>query len=197
MTARYPLVLNGTSIEELQAADTLAGVDAFAAGTAMLFIQTAAPTGWTKSTTHNNKALRIVNGAAGSGGTTAFTSVFGSRTPAGSINTSGLSAGAFTLSSNEMPSHRHGLWSTNINMTSLLGLGGGTAQGIAAVGNQSGTYSYNYVNVPYGDGAGLPYMQATGGGGSHSHSMSGSATFTGTAMDFAVQYVDAIIATKD
>ena len=46
-----------------------------ASGTVMLFMQTAAPTGWTKSTTHNNKAIRIVSGTAtSSGGSTAFTS---------------------------------------------------------------------------------------------------------------------------
>lgn len=42
-------------------------------GTLMLFQQTAAPTGWTKQTTHNNKALRVVSGTAGSGGSNAFT----------------------------------------------------------------------------------------------------------------------------
>ncbi len=49
----------------------------FASGTALLFNQTAAPTGWTKSATHNDKALRVVSGTVGSGGATAFSSVFG------------------------------------------------------------------------------------------------------------------------
>ena len=40
---------------------TTAAASAFGAGTAMIFQQTAAPTGWTKSTTHNNKALRLIN----------------------------------------------------------------------------------------------------------------------------------------
>jgi len=47
----------------------------FPSGTLMLFQQTAAPTGWTKETTHNDKALRVVTGTAGSGGTTAFSTV--------------------------------------------------------------------------------------------------------------------------
>jgi hypothetical protein len=68
----------------------------FASATAMLFVQTSAPLGWTKSTTHNNKALRIVSGAAGSGGSDAFTSVFGIK-----------STNGFTLTTNEMPSHSH------------------------------------------------------------------------------------------
>ena len=33
--------------------------------TKMLFFQASAPTGWTKDITHNNKALRVVNGACG------------------------------------------------------------------------------------------------------------------------------------
>lgn len=178
MTARYPLVLNGTTIEELQSADTLAGVDAFPAGTAMLFIQTAAPTGWTKSTTHDNKALRIVSGTAGSGGSTAFTSVFGSRTPSGSVDASGLSAGATTLSTAQMPSHTHNLHNSAYVGGAAVGWSPSSGQNIGP--SDIGTWTL-----------------ATGGGGSHSHSMSGSATFTGTAMDFAVQYVDAIIATKN
>ena len=50
---------------------------AFASGTAMLFQQTSAPTGWTKSTTHNDKALRVVSGTASSGGTSAFSTAMG------------------------------------------------------------------------------------------------------------------------
>lgn len=46
-------------------------------GTLMLFQQTAAPTGWVKETTHNNKALRLVTGSAGSAGTSPFTTIFG------------------------------------------------------------------------------------------------------------------------
>jgi hypothetical protein len=52
----------------------------FISGTTLLFYQVAAPTGWTQVTTHNDKALRVVSGTGGgSGGTTAFTSVFASR----------------------------------------------------------------------------------------------------------------------
>ena len=51
----------------------------FPTGTKMLFQQTSAPTGWTKVTTHNNKALRVVSGTAGSGGSNAFTNTLASR----------------------------------------------------------------------------------------------------------------------
>jgi hypothetical protein len=65
----------------------------FPAGTRILFQQTTLPTGWVKDTTHNNKALRLVNGSVGSGGSTSFTSVFGS----------GLITGSTALSVAQMP----------------------------------------------------------------------------------------------
>lgn len=68
----------------------------FPAGTKMLFQQTFAPAGWTKDTTHDNKALRVVSGTAGSGGVQPFTTVFG-RT-----GTDG-----HTLTTAEMPNHTH------------------------------------------------------------------------------------------
>lgn len=139
-------------------------------GTLMLFQQTAAPTGWTKQTTHDNKALRVVSGTASSGGTTAFTTVFTNQTP--TITTSGLSAGATTLSTSQMPSHIH-----NIKIGSA-GYGPSFAPG--------GTYG------GFGDSGA---MQATGGSGSHSHSISGSAT--ASAITLNVQYVDLIIASKN
>ena len=67
----------------------------FAPGTVMLFVQTAAPTGWTKSTTHDNKALRVVSGSVTTGGTQGFTAVLNGT------------VGAHTLSTAEMPSHTH------------------------------------------------------------------------------------------
>ncbi len=134
----------------------------FASGTAMLFAQTAAPTGWTKSVTHDNKALRVVTGTASSGGTTNFTTVFASRTPSGTIT-----GGDTTLTTAQIPAHTHTL---NGNGTFAVQSGGG-AYGTTFGGNTG----------------------SEGGGGSHSH----TSTFAGTAMDFAVQYVDVIIATKD
>ena len=68
--------LSGTDLQLQNAAgtvkDTVAlasvGASAFAAGTKMLFRQTAAPTGWTKDTTYNNYMLRVVTGTISQGG---------------------------------------------------------------------------------------------------------------------------------
>src|SRR5262249_32277635 len=70
--------------------------DAFPSGTNILFQQTSAPTGWTKQTTHNDKALRVVSGTASSGGTVAFSTCFG-RTATDS----------YTLLTADIPSHTH------------------------------------------------------------------------------------------
>lgn len=154
----------------LTAASNGASPSAFPAGTLMLFVQTAAPTGWTKSTTHDNKALRVVSGTASSGGTSTFTTVFSNQTP--TITTSGLSAGATTLSTAQMPSHTHTVSGSNFNY------GCGATRGVVLTdSNNTATSS------------------SQGGGGSHSHSISGSAT--SSAITLAVQYVDVIIATKD
>jgi hypothetical protein len=73
-------------------------VSSFPSGTVMLFGQTSAPTGWTKDTTnYNNSALRVVTGSASTGGSVDFTTAFAS----------GLSAGATTLTTTQIPSHTH------------------------------------------------------------------------------------------
>lgn len=66
-------------------------------GTRMLFQQSTAPLGWTKDTTHNDKVLRVVSGAAGTGGTVDFSAAF--------VN--GI-VGETTLTTDQIPSHDHG-----------------------------------------------------------------------------------------
>lgn len=67
----------GAPATNVSQADMKTFVGMFPTGTKMLFQQTAAPTGWTKETVHNDKALRVVTGAVGSGGSVAFSTVFG------------------------------------------------------------------------------------------------------------------------
>lgn len=149
------LTSNGTTWEA-------AGGGGFPVGTKLIFAQTAAPTGWTKDTTHNNKALRVVTGTAGSGGSVDFTTAFSSQGVSGTV-------GATTLSTAQIPNHTHTY--TTVGGTLIVGGGGkGAVYAAGATGSTTG---------------------ATGGNGSHDH------TFTGTAINMAVQYVDVIIATKN
>lgn len=146
---------------------TTQGVE-FDSGTVTVFYQSAAPTNWTKVTTHNDKTMRVVSGTGGgSGGSVAFTSVFTSRTFSGSI-------GNTTLSTSQIPSHNHNTLHTQD--IAPWGTGGGS----------SGKYMRTeYLNTDWA------YTSSTGGGGSHNHS------FSGNAIDFSVQYVDVILASKN
>jgi hypothetical protein len=85
------------------------GTSPIPAGTRMTFQQTAAPTGWVKDTTYNNYAMRIVNGAAGIGGTVGFTTAFAS----------GLSSAGHTLTIAEMPSHDHAWGGVNSGLAGV------------------------------------------------------------------------------
>jgi hypothetical protein len=115
----------------------------FDPGTVMLFVQTGAPTGWTKSTTHDNKALRIVSGSVGTGGTQNFTAVLNGT------------VGATTLTTAQMPSHVHSTSGTGASTNNLrttfafANLVAGTVNTNATGGGGSHTHSMDvaYVDV--------------------------------------------------
>ena len=69
---------------------------AIPSGTTMTFVQSLAPTGWTKSLTHHNKALRVVNGSASTGGAIGFTTAFSSQGVSGGISLSEIIIGNTT-----------------------------------------------------------------------------------------------------
>ena len=150
----------------------LTGISGFPAGTVILFYQAAAPTGWTQVTTLNDYSLRLVSGTGGTtGGTTAFSTVFANQTP--TINTSGLSAGATTLSTTQIPSHQHSITTYYDNNVSGSSINSFTSTAVPRT---------NYTNF-------------TGGGGSHDHTISGSAT--SSAITLNVLYANVIICSKN
>lgn len=108
---------------------------AFPAGTRMLFQQSSAPPGWRKDTTHNDKALRIVSGSVGSGGSVAFSTVFG-RT----------ATDARTLTSAEIPAHSHaisvGFSTTSNNFVTALGAAVDSSRSTATDGGAGGSHSH-------------------------------------------------------
>jgi hypothetical protein len=188
---------------------SLTGVQPFPSGTVMVFYQASAPTGWTKSTAQNNKALRVVSGTGGSTGgswdlssgdtsssTGAHTHTGASHshsTPSHSHSHS-LSAGGHTLSISEMPSHSH---------TTPFKQADNNGTAIIRGAGESGNATINKTG------------SATGGGGSHSHSLSGSITSGGSGTSGlggtgstsssgahthtigAPKYIDVIVASKD
>ena len=117
-----------------------AATTAFPSGTVMLFVQSTAPTGWTKSTAHNDKALRVVSGSVSSGGSVAFSTAMANRT---------LSIGSTTLSISQMPNHSHNILLNN--------------------GSTNTTTNRPYY-IPYANATLNYSSDAAGGGGSHTHS---------------------------
>ena len=157
----------------------------FTSGTRMLFQQTSAPTGWTKDTSRNNRALRIVSGSVTDGGGDSFTSRFNST-----VNTGNGSVHGHILSQNEIPSHYHyafrsgnaGQLRNGSNMSANNYPGSGTGPG-----NLYETYNITARNE-------IPDVGRTstiGGDGSHGHG------FTNPSFNLNVLYTDVIICTKN
>ena len=165
----------------------LTGIDIIPAGSKMLFQQSAAPTGWTKATAHDNKALRVVTGSASSGGSNTFAAAFNNNqtvsgtTSSTSVTITGSTAG-HSLTQAELPNVT--LATTQKCKTEDKGpLNRGSSSG--------GGAGYETIDVPLG-GSGSAHTHAVGtlAGGAHTH------TFSDT-FNLDVQYVDVIICSKD
>jgi hypothetical protein len=164
----------------ITAASSGAAPAEFVSGTRITFNQTAAPTGWTKSTSDDNKALRVVTGTVGTGGSVGFTTALATPTVTGStsisVSISGTT-GATTLTTAQIPSHTH-----TVQTVSNCG-----ALNRAVGGSFAAFSSFN--------------TGSTGGGGSHDHSFSGSGSGSGSLTSgvatINVAYVDVIIAQKN
>lgn len=179
----------GVSVTGTVTATTFSGAwENLPAGTVMLFVQTSAPTGWTKSTAHDNKALRVVSGAASSGGSVAFTTAFASQAVTGTV-------ASYTLTTADIPSHNHTATSSvtdsgHTHSYTAPAIGGAAVSAggipIATAGTQGGTTGSSTTGITVSTSIGN-----TGGGGGHSHG------FSAPNINLAVQYVDVIIATKN
>lgn len=174
-------------------------VDAFPSGTKMLFQQTSAPTGWTKDTTHDNKALRIVSGTAGSGGSVNFTTAFGSQ-----------NVGATALTESQLPSHTHSFSATTDSggaHTHTITDPSHLHQSISSNGQGSPAATdfspgeFGFKNI-YENTTSAVTGISINSGGAHTHTLSGTTNATGSGaththtLNLAVSYVDVIICTK-
>jgi hypothetical protein len=166
------------------------------AGTIMTFQQSSAPTGFTKVTTYNDYAMRIVSGSAGSGGSVAFSTAFASQSVSGTV-------GATTLTTSQIPpvavsvsvtdpGHTHWISGASYDDGNFSGHNGNSQDwGLYA---DAGSYSSSDPNHSYGrySLSGTTGITASGtvsgGNGSHTH------TFTGTSINLAVNYLDFILA---
>jgi hypothetical protein len=148
-------------------------------GTTMLFMQAAAPTGWTQVTSLNDYGLRLVSGTGGgTGGTVPFSTFFNATsTYTGTVTITSGQVGDTTLTIAQMPSHDH--------TVDAIALGCG-----------------NVSNGPLQDrpapgcsSVGLSGL--TGGGSSHTHTLIGAVAGGSFTSNFDVTYVNIIACTKN
>lgn len=174
-------------------ADT--GGTGFPSGTTMVFYQAAAPTGWTKLTTQNDKALRVVSGNGGvAGGTNPFSTVMAQT-----------AVGNHTLTLAETPAGITSSGSANLTVYP-----GGSSNFYMAVSSGSTWYQlgilssatatvppgYNIayttattaptgLNSSQGSNS-IPSTSTNTGGGAHNHPIT-----------MAIQYIDVILASRN
>jgi hypothetical protein len=146
-----------------------------ASGTVMLFGQTSAPTGWAKGASLNDYALRIVTGSSGgsTGGSTAFTSIFAART----VSIANMTAHNHDFSDSSATASFSGTttFSTDTDQDNDGGAGGGSRTAVQDVNDNTtsvtGTWTFSVTS-------------------------SNPSVSSGSTWNFAVQYVDMILATK-
>ena len=183
--ARLPVGSNG----QILTADSTAGTGlkwqtpSVPSGSVMLFYQASASTGWTQVTTHNNKALRVVSGTGGgSGGTGSFTSTFSSSRGVPLLEHTHSVYDPLHTHSIRDPGHDHSMtWHTTDHPSN------GVDYAAGANDDNGGSFTKS-TNVK-GTGIGI---------NANYTNISINATGTpGATMDFAVQYIDVIICSKD
>jgi len=141
-------------------------------GTKMVFVQQNAPTGWTKFTTHNDVALRVISGSTGGtyvSGDGSFSAIFATN----------KATDNHTLTASQIPSHRH--WVSSASRDDGNGTGSTSNTQDFGLWADAGSHSFNDPNKSTGRNTAY-----TGGGQGHNHTI-----------DLKVHYVDVIIATKD
>lgn len=157
---------------------------AFPAGTAMLFRQTTAPTGWTKVTDSvNDRAVRVVSGTPADGGSVDFSTAFASRSIGGST-------GNTTLTTDQIPDHTHVMF-TPPGDDQFASSPAATSSQYVRGAAWPGSHPARYYMIATDEVASVGKSGNTGGGQSHNHSLSVD------PLDLRVRYIDMIIATKD
>jgi hypothetical protein len=195
MTGQLTLV--GDPVNPTDAADKSyidAGLAALAAdfpsGTTLLFYQGAAPTGWTKLTAHNDKALRVVSGSGGvAGGTNPFSTVMAQT-----------NVGNHALLAAEIPTIN-----VNVSGSATLYIGGNSGYNVPW-----STTGWAFPGYP-GPASGpedAPYISSGSGSRGYSNYASGTVSISGSSSNtgggphnhpitMQIQYCDVILASKN
>jgi hypothetical protein len=157
------------------------------AGTHMLVYAASAPTGWTGQDTGTDHSIRVVSATSLNGGvlggTTNFSSVFAART----ITQANLPNVNLTAASNG--AHQHLLWNGVTGSGTEALTSGNYPKFDTDVSSNSSNYTIR------AGGLNIPDRGLSQSNGAHTHTvpLGGS----GTALDFAVKYMNWISCTKD
>lgn len=154
-----------------------AGLQEFASGTKMVFRQSSAPAGWTKETENDDAALRVTSGTPGTGGTADFSEVFTSR----------------TIAKENLPNYE---LSNTLDVGGSISILSGVSPAIAPKQGQPG-FGVAQGTGPTGIFAASAFVALSADISNLSVTGSVTSGGSGTAMDFAVKYVDVIVAEKD
>ena len=170
-------------------------VSGFASGTKLVFYQTTAPINWTKDTTRNDMALRVVSGAGGGiGGThdfstppsTAHTHTGPSHTHSGVDHTHGFT-GVDHLHAVTIPLDGYGGDPSYVAWGRLqTDNGGNVYHATSAPSTNTGAADRSLAGSTVGADRDL----TTGAAGT-------GATGSGSPTQFAPKYIDVIVAIKD
>jgi hypothetical protein len=151
------------------------------AGSTTTFFQASAPTGWTQTVTQNDKGIRITSGTAGgTGGTIPFSTLFSpTASYTGSVTITSGDVGNTVLTTDQLAAHTHPLV-------------------ISTVGNFNcggGAYLSNCTSPINGPGS--PASSTAGSSAVHTHSLVGAVADGNFTSNFALQYIDMILVTKN
>lgn len=179
---QYGLYINETT-NTIQRDNGVSWVDVathIPSGTVMVFYQAAAPVGWTKLVTQNDKALRVVSAAGGGAGGTLPVSTGVSHSHTVNSHTHDLSNHTHTG-----PSHTHTV------PVSGYGAAGGTPIS-GTLRTLNGAQAEINANVTPNTGSG-----GTGATSTPSNNTSGAATPGTDTQAPIIAYIDVLICSKD
>jgi hypothetical protein len=182
------LTVNGITFSDSTQLNSKRGI--FPQSTAWIFYQASAPTGWTKSTSHDNKALRVVSGTGGgSAGTRSFTSMMTSSyfNYSGTIGVA-TPTGDHPLTTAQIPAHTHTMPTGNYSFNA-----------VPAIFNPDGSFnSWNGGDVTRAAAwtRNSPATGSVGSGSGHAHPVAATAPIS-VPISLAVQYMDVIVCSFD
>jgi len=216
---------NGVSVTSSTGDVTVNAITAaaqpFQTGTTILVLNSAAPPGYTRLTSQDNYALRVVSGSGGgTGGSVDFTTAFnnitptgsytlagntisgtsgsGTITPTGTFSVPGVELSGLTLTTDQFANHNH-----NFVLASNSAASGYVATGTAADVNLQTDYPSDFSN------GSQPHSHPVQGSTlwnldpkPHTHtwnatSQGSSQTFNGNNLNVQVKYIDAILCSKN